>query len=65
MIIKKPYQIFIKNFKKIHIFLFVLCAYAYMKSISISSFVKEFMVLGTYDASSEPITMYIRPLLYI
>ena len=65
MIIKKPYQIFIKNFKKIHIFLFVLCAYAYMKSISISSFVKEFMVLGTYDASSEPITMYITPLLYI
>jgi len=36
-----------------------------MKSISISSFVKEFMVLGTYDASSEPITMYITPLLYI
>lgn len=59
MIIRKPYAFLIKNFKKIHIFLFVLCAYVYYKNMQTSSFIKEFLNLGTYDAYNEPISKYI------
>lgn len=59
MIIRKPYAFLIKNFKKIHIFLLVLCAYVYYKNMQTSAFIKEFIVLGTYDAYNEPITKYI------
>ena len=62
MIIRKPYAFLIKHFRKIHILLFVLCGYIYYKNLQLSSFVKEFMNLGTYDAYAEPITDYVTGL---
>ncbi len=62
MIVRKPYAFLIKNFKKIHIFLFVLCAYIYYKNMQTSSFVNEFLKLGTYDSYNEPITKYVSGL---
>ena len=58
MIVRKPYAFLIKNFKKIHIFMFILCAYVYYKCITLSSFIKEFMDLFTYDVNNEPISTY-------
>ena len=58
MIIRKPYAFLIKNFKKIHIFMLLLCAYIYYKSITLSSFINEFMELFSYDKYNEPISKY-------
>lgn len=58
MIIRKPYAFLIKNFRKIHIFLLVLCGFIYYKCIQTRSFVTEFLYLETYDAYYEPITKY-------
>ena len=58
MIIRKPYAFLIKNFKKIHIFMIILCAYIYYKTITLSSFVNEFLDLFTYDVYNEPISKY-------
>ena len=65
MIIRKPYAFLIKNFKKIHIFLLVLSIYVAYKLIGVSSFVNEFMRLGTYDYFNDPITNYITWLLIV
>lgn len=59
MIIRKPYAFLIKNFRKIHIFLFIACAFIYYKMLQVNSFVREFMNLGSYDAYNEPISKYI------
>ncbi len=58
MIIRKPYAFLIKNFRKIHIFLLVLCGFIYYKCMQTRSFVTEFLQLETYDAYYEPITKY-------
>lgn len=58
MIVRKPYAFLIKNFKKIHIFLLILCAYIYNKNMQISAFIREFMDLGTYDPYTESINKY-------
>lgn len=60
MIIRKPYAFLIKNFKKIHIFLLVLCCYIYYKNMQTRSFVTEFLQLGTYDSYNEPITNHVN-----
>ena len=65
MIIRKPYAFLIKNFRKIHIFLLLLCCYVYYKNMQTRSFVSEFLQLGTYDSYNEPITNYINPLAII
>lgn len=65
MIIRKPYAFLIKNFKKIHIFLFLLCGYILYKTTQLSSFVNEFLDLGTYDAYNEPVSRYITFMAYI
>lgn len=62
MIIRKPYAFLIKNFKKIHVFLLILCAYIYYVTINTNSFVNEFLSLGTYDAYNEPISGYVTGL---
>lgn len=59
MIIRKPYAFLIKHFRKIHIFLLLLCGYVYFKNLQLNSFVNEFLRLGTYDSYSEPISNYI------
>lgn len=58
MIIRKPYAFLIKHFRKIHIFMFLLCAYIYYKTITLSSFINEFMDLFSYDSYNEPISKY-------
>ncbi len=58
MIIRKPYAFLIKNFRKIHIFLLILCGFIYYKCMQTRSFVTEFLQLETYDAYYEPITKY-------
>lgn len=65
MIIRKPYAFLIKNFKKIHIFLLLLCCYIYYKNTQTRSFVSEFLQLGTYDSYYEPITDYVSGLAII
>ncbi len=64
MVIRKPYAFLIKNFKKIHIALFLLCAYIYYKVLQVSSFVSEFMSLGSYDSYNEPISKHINFFVY-
>ena len=59
MIIRKPYAFLIKHFRKIHIFLLILCGYVYFKNLQLNSFINEFISLGTYDSYSEPISNYI------
>ena len=59
MIIRKPYAFLIKHFKKIHLILLVLSAFVYYKNLQLSSFVTEFMSLGTYDSYNEPITRFV------
>lgn len=58
MIIRKPYAFLIKHFRKIHIFLLVLCGFIYYKCMQTRSFVSEFLQFETYDAYYEPITKY-------
>ena len=65
MIIRKPYAFLIKNFKKIHIFLFLLCSYIVYKTNQLYSFMKEFVNLGTYDVYNEPISRYITFTAYL
>lgn len=65
MIIRKPYAFLIKNFKKIHIFLLLLCCYIYYKNMQTRSFVSEFLQLGTYDSYYEPVTDYVSGLAII
>ncbi len=65
MIVRKPYAFLIKNFKKIHIFIFLLCTYILYKTTQLYSFMREFVSLGTYDAYNEPISNYITFLSYL
>lgn len=65
MIIRKPYAFLIKHFKRIHIFLFLLCTYIVYKTTKLLSFLNEFIELGTYDYINEPISGYITFLAYI
>ena len=65
MIIRKPYAFLIKNFKKIHIFLLILCGYIFFKNSQTRSFVSEFLNLGTYDMYNEPISRYVNFLVII
>ncbi len=58
MIIRKPYAFLIKNFKKIHIFMLLLSAYIYYKTINLSSFINEFLEFFSYDSYNEPVTNY-------
>ncbi len=58
MIIRKPYAFLIKNFRKIHILMLLLCAFIYYKTITLNSFINEFMDLFSYDSYNEPISRY-------
>ena len=59
MIIRKPYAILIRWFKRIHIVLMILSLYIYYKVLRVNGFVSEFVSLGTYNAAIEPITKYV------
>ena len=65
MIIRKPYAFLIKNFKKVHAILLVISLYVMYKLLGLTSFISDFMNLGTYDYYNEPITKHISLLLYL
>ena len=65
MIFRKPYAFLIKNFRKIHIVLFLLCAFIYYKTMELTSFIKEFTTYLSYDPYLEPITKYTSITFYI
>lgn len=65
MIIRKPYAFLIKNFRKIHIFLLLLCFYIFYINVGASSFIKEFMNLESYNPELEPISKYFNIFSYL
>lgn len=65
MIIRKPYALLIKWFKRIHIVLMILSLYIYYRVLKVNGFVSEFVSLGTYNASIDPITKYVSMFLLI
>lgn len=65
MVFRKPYAFFIKNFKKIHLVLILLCAFIYSRTLQLRSFNNEFMTYRTYNSYLEPISKYLSPLLYL
>lgn len=65
MVLKRPYAFLIKHFQKIHFIILVLCGYIFYKNAQFSSFVQEYLSLGTYHASIEPVDQYVNVLFYI
>lgn len=65
MIIRKPYAFLIKNFKKIHAFLFVLSLFVAYKLLDVNGFVSDFMRFGTYDLYQNPVQNHISSWLLI
>lgn len=65
MVFRKPYAFLIKNFKKIHIFLLILCAFIYYRILLVNNFVGQFMEFGSYDSYNEPISGYINFFIYL
>ena len=65
MIVKKPYAFLIKNFKKIHIFLFILCSYILYKASTIIPFMDDFIKTGMYDKVNGSVNQYITFIAYI
>ena len=59
MVVRKPYAFLIKHFKKIHIALLLFSLYIYYKVLRTNGFVVEFVSLGSYNASIDPISNYI------
>ena len=65
MVFRKPYAFFIKNFRKIHILLIVLCGFIYSRTLQVTTFNKEFLTYFSYDSYLEPISRYLSLFLYI
>ena len=56
MVFRKPYAFLIKNFKKIHLLLLILCGFVYYKIFVLKDFIKEFISFGTYNKNLEGIS---------
>ncbi len=56
MVFRKPYAFLIKNFKKIHLLLLILCGFVYYKIFVLKDFIKEFLLYGTYNKNLEGIS---------
>ena len=65
MIFRKPYAFLIKNFRKIHIVLLLLCAFVFYKTMQLTGFIKAFLTYVSYDPYLEPITQYTSLIFYI
>ena len=65
MILKKPYAFLIKHFQKIHIVLLVLCGYIFYKNAQFSSFVADYLSLGTYSSALDSVDQYVNILFYV
>ena len=59
MIIKKPYVLLIKHFRKMHIILFILGLIVYYMHTRLASFMNEFLDYGVYNSAVDPISHYI------
>lgn len=65
MILKRPYAFLIKHFQKIHVLLLLLCCYIFYKNTQLSSFVSQYISLGTYDAIIDNVNNYVSIPFYI
>jgi len=65
MIFRKPYAFLIKNFRKIHLLLILLCAYIFYKHLQVYNFVKEYVELESYSVFLESIDRYTNLLSYL
>ena len=65
MVFRKPYAFLIKNFKKIHIVLFVLAVYIYFKQMSLYGFLNNYVSMQSYNANLESIDKYVGGLTYL
>lgn len=65
MVFRKPYAFFIKNFRRIHFVLIILCGFIYSRTLQLSSFNKDFITYLSYDPYFEPISKYLSILLYL
>lgn len=52
MILRKPYALLIKNFKKIHLVLCILMVYVAFESANILTFFNEYIATGTFTRTS-------------
>ena len=65
MVFRKPYAFLIKNFRKIHILIMILFLYIFYKTLTLRSFIKEFITYLSYNKDVESITKYTSPLFFI
>lgn len=65
MILRKPYALLIKNFKKIHFVLAVLVTFILFKCNEILTFFKEYIAHGSYAHVGDLASQYIGEYLYI
>lgn len=65
MVFRKPYAFLIKNFRKIHIFLLLLSAFIYYKTLQVNTLLNEVLQYLSYDAYLEPISKYVSILFFI
>ena len=65
MIIRKPYAFLMKNFKKIHILLLILCVFIFYKTNTFYSFVKQYVSSGVYNKSIDAVSNYASQFFYL
>lgn len=65
MIIRKPYAFLMKNFRKIHIALFILSIYIFYKSNTFYSFVKQCDLSGIYNSDLDSVANYASQFFYV
>ena len=65
MVFRKPYAFFIKNFRRIHFILIILCGFIYSRTLQLSTFNKDFITYLSYDPYFEPISKYLSIILYL
>ncbi len=59
MVLRKPYALLIRYFRRIHLLLIVLTAFIFYKTTALRSFVNEFIITESYNKEIESITKYI------
>lgn len=65
MILRKPYAFLIKHFKAINLFLLLAVAFCLYRVLSLYSFVKDYLQLGIYNITLNPISNFINGYLYL
>lgn len=65
MILRKPYAFLIKHFKIINLSLLLAVIFCLYQTLSLYSFVKDYLQLGIYNITLNPISNYINGYLYL